>query len=174
MFFFKKSQSSMEYLIIFGMALFLITIIGGVFFTYSNQSKNKLDQEQLDLIGKKIISNVEQIYFYGEGNRIPFKTTFPDKIENFTIVHVNKTGKTFDYLNISYYDGENELKSSIFLTKELYIRFNLTNYEKHTPNIGGNWISYVNESYLFSSGPKTIRIESFGSYVGIEFVVDEE
>ena len=40
----KRSQSSFEFLMVFGIGLLLIMIMGGVFLTFSNESKNDLDQ----------------------------------------------------------------------------------------------------------------------------------
>ena len=161
----KKSQSSFEFMVIFGIGFSLIIILGGVFFSYSNSAQKGLDKKQIDNIADELMSNIERIYFLGKGNRITMKTTFPDGIENFTIVHKNISGVEFDYLNISTYN-EKLLLSNIYETNE-YVRFNCTACY-HSPLINGEGISSFNQSD-FSVGQKNIRIESFGDYVSVDF-----
>ena len=59
----KKSQSSLEFLMILGIALTIIIILAGVFVNYSNSAKKSLDKQQLSNIGDDLISNIEKVYF---------------------------------------------------------------------------------------------------------------
>lgn len=168
---FKKSQSSIEFLTIFGIGLLLIVIMSGIFFMYSGEAKSELDKQQIEIIGSELISNIEQIYFAGSGNRITLKSTFPQGIENFTIHHINNSKGEFDYLNITYI-FDKQIISSIFLPTELYIRFNFSN-SLNTPKINNNWISYFsgnNATSNYNGGVKSIRIESQGDFVSLEFI----
>ena len=63
LFFSNKAQSSLEFLIIFGIGFTIIVVLGGIFFTYSTDARDELDQKQLRKTGDEIISNVEKIYF---------------------------------------------------------------------------------------------------------------
>lgn len=157
----KKSQSSVEFLITFGIGFSLIIILSGIFLTYSEGAKENLDKQQIQKIGQEIIFNVEKIYFLGEGNRVTLNTRFPDNIENFTIYHSDASGEEFDYLNITYLNN-GQFYDEIFTTNELYTRFNCTSCY-HTGDI-----SYYNLSD-FSGGNKEIRITSKGEYVSIDF-----
>lgn len=163
----SKSQSSTELLITLAIGFTIILIIGGIFFNYSVSAKNTLDKKQIEKIGNELITNIEKIYFLGNGNRLTYETEFPELIYNFTIVHLNNTNSTddivLDYFNIAYQD-ENTISSSIFFTNEFFIRFNCTNSCYKSGNI-----SYYNETSI-GGGNKRIRIESKGKYVNVDFV----
>lgn len=166
-----KAQSSLEFLMIFGIGFTIIIILGGIFFSFSGEAKSSLDQKQLQKTGDEIISNIEKIYFLGNNNMITLTSTFPDGIDNFTIEHVNNsnggTYVVFDYLNISYI-GDKGTVSNTFTTKETYTRFNCTKCY-HTTNIGGNYTSYFNSSD-YTGGVKKMKIQSRGDFVSIDFV----
>lgn len=167
----KKNQSSLEFLIIFGISFAIILMLGGIFFSYSNGAKNTLDQKQIDKVGNEIISNIEKIYFLGNNNMITMGFKLPEGIENISILHLNisdgTTYNTYDYLNISYM-SENLIVDSLFTTKENYIYFNCTNCT-HSVNLNGNYTSYYN-SYDYTGGTKLMKIQSKGDYVTIDFV----
>ena len=167
-----KSQSSFEFLVIFGIGLTLIAVLSGIFFSYSNSAESNLNRIQIEKIGKEIISNVEKIYFLGSGNKITYKANFPSGISNITIVHMNNSNSTtkilFDYLNITYYNNGN-LTSSIFTANQNYIRFNCSKCY-NGPIVNGSWISYYNDTSDITGGTKTIEIYSEGNYVNIDFV----
>ncbi len=171
----KKSQSSLEFLIIFGVGFFMIIVLSGVFLSYSTGAKSSLDKSQIENIGNGIMENVEKIYFMGDGNRVTYNVNFPEGIKNMSIYHMNLSNSTddiyFDYLNISYYyEGSGEI-SNIFTTNENYIRFNCSRCY-HGPIINGSGVSYFNYTSDFAGGPKKIRIYSMGDYVNIEFIRD--
>jgi hypothetical protein len=160
----SKAQASMEYLIIFGIAVALITITGAIFFSYVNESKTALDQKQVEKMGTEIVNNIEKIYFLGSGNRVTMKMTFPDNLINFTIHHRKINGEPFEFLNISYY-WEDQKVSSIFTPNQLYVRFNCTNcYYDTVRNI-----SYYDASDS-SLGAKQIQLTSKGTFVSVDFV----
>lgn len=160
----KKSQSSLEFLMIFGIGFLLVTALSGIFFTYSMGAKKQLDRQQIENIGDDIISNAEKVYYLGEGNRLTMKTKFPEGIKNLSIHHIeNKTNEygenvSYDYLNITYFQ-KRKIISSIFTPSDLDVRLNCSgNRCNHVPSRN---LSYYNSS-VASSGLKEIRIESKG------------
>jgi uncharacterized protein (UPF0333 family) len=165
----KKSQASFEFLLIFGIALIIILVLGGIFFSYSLGAQQSLNQQQIDRIGKDLMNTVQQIYFLGSGNKVTLNTRFPEEIENISIHHMytDYEGESieFDYLNISYSIGK-DIVSTIYQTNELYTRFNCTNCTHLAPPIN---ISFYNDTQ-FEAGPKEIRLISRGDYVDIEIV----
>jgi len=163
----KKSQESLEYITIFGIAFIILSIVAGVFFSYVNETKQSLDKQQIDNIANEVISNIEKIYFLGKGNRLTTSANFPVGIENISIHH-KKTpqGEPFDYLNISFYQ-DGVFISNIYETKETYIQFNCTLCNK----IPSQNISYYNSSD-YSAGIKNIKIESKGTWINVDFVND--
>lgn len=164
---FKKSQSSLEFLIIFGIAFTLILILSAIFISYSAESKKELDRSQISQIGTQLMINVEKIYFLGDGNKITMVTNFPDNINNLSIHHSQNpdTGENFDYLVFSL-GVENNSDDHVFMPNDLYIRFNCTDCRHdYTSNV-----SYYNDTSMFSGGKKRIKLESVGDYVNIGFV----
>ncbi|MCA9496194.1 MAG: hypothetical protein KC589_04585 [Nanoarchaeota archaeon] len=168
-----KSQSSMEFLVIFGISFTLILLLGSLFFSYSSGAKSELDQRQIEKFAGEMITNIEKVYFLGQGNRVTMKTRFPNGIENFSIIHINSSNPSnpgssilFDQLSVTYY-FEDQIVNNLFETRDFYIRFNCTACS-NSANVGGNWTSYFNSSD-FSGGAKQIRIESMGDWVNIYF-----
>jgi len=179
---FKKSQSSLEFLIIFGMGFIFIILLSSIFFSYSKSASNSLDKEQIDKIGFEITSNIEKIYFLGSGNRVTMKAKFPNGIENFTIKHKNISDPNnlgqyiqFDYLDIEVLNdipkNLTDTIHNIYESNQLYIRFNCTKCYQTIP-INGNWISYYNDSD-FNGGAKSIRFEGFENYVSVDFYFEQ-
>ena len=164
----RKSQSSLEFILTFVIGFSLILILSGLYLTYSSGNTDTLNRQQVDKIGRDIISNVEKIYFLGEGNRVTYSTNFPEDIRNLSIHHANNSNATdtivFDYLNITY-TLDSQHASSIFTAKENYIRFNCTNCN-HYPSQNVS----VYEPSDFSGGTKKLRIESEGDWVSVDFV----
>lgn len=163
----KKSQSSLEFLMIFGIGFTIILILAGIFFSYFNGEKNTLDSKHLDNIGNEIIQNVEKIYFLGSGNRITINTNFPSGIDRIGIRHyenitVNSQQISFDYLEILTITNE----TLMFNPNEHYVRFNCSEcYYDTSLNL-----SYFNDTSIYSGGNKKIRIESKEDFVDISFV----
>ena len=165
----KKGQASFEYLSIFGIGLALIGIVGGLFFVYTYNAKESLDFQQIDKIGSDVITNAEKIYFLGTGNRLTLKYTFPEGIENLSIHKFNESGYKYSYLNFTIVRDDN-LVDVIFQTQEDYVDIDCVVCNKGPANQFYNY-SYYNFSD-YNMGPKTIRIESIGSKVYIDFVHD--
>ncbi|MFW6286016.1 MAG: hypothetical protein ACOC16_02740 [Nanoarchaeota archaeon] len=166
----QKSQTSLEFLLIFGISFLIILIMGGIFFSYFNTEKKTLDNQHLQKIGNEMINYVEKVYFLTQGNRLSINTRFPDGIKNITIHHfnnksVNGNNISFDYLNITFYHS-NQLVHNIFSPKEPYIRFNCTDCF-HNPITN---VSYFNDTSDFAQGQKTIRFQSQGSWVSVDII----
>jgi len=164
----RKSQSSFEFISIFGIGLVFILILGAIFFNYSSLAQSDLNKKQLDLISSQIMTSIEEIYYLGFGNRVSIKSKFPEGIVNFTIVHKNNSGLEFDYLNVSFYDGDT-IVSNLYTPNKGYIRFSCNDCFNSTKNTLGEYTSYYLGSHS-SSGLKTIRIENFDTYVSVDFV----
>jgi len=163
----KKCQSSLEFLMIFGIGFTIILILSGVFFNYFNQEKNSLDTQHLENLGNQLMQNIEKIYFLGSGNRVTINTNFPEQIESFSVVHKNNVtvgteNISYDYLSVVLLDNT----THVFTPNEIYIRFNCKDC---THNLTTN-VSYVNDSSFLTAGKKKIRIENKGDFVEIAFI----
>lgn len=156
----KKSQGSLEFLIILGIGFLIIAILGSIFFNFFIGEKKTLDSKHIDNIGLEIMSNIDRVYFMGIGNRVTVETIFPEGIENISIHHFTD----YDYLNITFI-GNKIVQHKIYEPSEIYIRFNCSECKhNYTTNI-----SYFNDSSLFSKGNKRIRIDGKKDFVEISF-----
>lgn len=165
----KKAQSSLEFLIILGIAFVFILMLGGVFFSFSNSSQKSLNSEQIEKVGNELMTNIEKIYFRGVGNKIQYKANLPEDILNMTI-HYKKTPTTnFTYLNITRYD-KSQISSQIFFPRENYIQFICANCSNTSPiDYSTNFTLYFEEED-FSPGRKTLAITSLQERVELKFI----
>lgn len=165
----KRAQSSLEFMLVFGISFTILIVMGGIFLGYFNTEKKSLDNTYLDKIGNEMIASIEKVYFLGDSNRITIDVKFPEGVHNITIIHRNNftltdgTNVSFDVLNISF-EAEGEILSNLYDPYEFYIRFNCS---MCTHNATTN-ISYY-DSEDFSPGFKKIRFESKGDYVAVDF-----
>ncbi len=158
----RKTQSSFEYLIIFGIAFSILILVFSLFYRSLEGGKSSVSMEQVKKIGNTIISSVEKVYYLGEGSRITIKVSFPDNINDMYIYHKNNSGTIMDILVInSSTDSGNVIEYFYPNTEE--IRFNFSSGISFTT---GNY-TYLNEKSFFSGGIKNVRFTSMGDYVSI-------
>ena len=81
----KKSQASMEYLVIVGFVMVLIIPMLLIFYTYSDRTEDQIVSNQINKIGNKVSDAAEAMYYLGEPSRTRIKAYFPNKINNITI-----------------------------------------------------------------------------------------
>lgn len=162
----KKAQASLEYMSIFALAAVLIVTVGGLFFAYTHSAKESLDRKQINKIGTELLTNIEKVYFFGDGNRVTMDINFPKGIESLQIYNINESGDNYFYFNISTISG-GVVQNMIFETKEDYIKLNCKECVKTYP--GTNTIFTYNQSYLFQ-GFKQLRIEAINDSVYTDFV----
>ena len=117
----KKSQSSFEFLLLFGIVFLIIISMVGIFINYSNEISRKFDKEYLDNIANEIILKVENVYYLGQDNRITLNFNFPKNIKNITFVHINNTinNVELDILQFEVYD-DNRIYNISYLTRESF------------------------------------------------------
>lgn len=166
----SKSQASLEFITIFGIAFTIMVILGGIYIGYFQSEKQTLDHTYVSSLGEQFMDNIEKVYFLGKGNRLTIDTKFPEGITNITIVHRSNftvpgpKNVSFDTLNITMV-AQGEYFSNYFTTSEFYIRFNCTRcYHNNVTNV-----SYYNISQ-FSPGFKKIRFQSEGDVVNVDFI----
>ncbi len=157
----KNSQVSFEYLIIFGISFLIILISFYYFSTEMIISNGEISKEQVSKIGNTLISNIEKVYFNGEGSRLTYKLKFPNNINDMYVQNVN--GISVLFFNISIGDT-NTL--SYFYSNYDNLKFNLSPNNEIIFNSTTN-ITRFNKSYYYSSGIKNIKLISRGDYVEI-------
>jgi uncharacterized protein (UPF0333 family) len=170
----NKSQVSLEFIMIFGIAFTVILMVVGLFFEFSSSSKKTLDKQYLDKIGTQIKNEIDNIYYLGVGNRISLKVNIPSGIKNIIFLH-KKSLKIpiFDYdvLQIQYTGNRNQTYLNYLSNNPENIRFKCSINCETTNNITNN-ISYYTEIENLNQGPKVIRIENKGNYISVDFVRD--
>lgn len=82
----KRSQISMEYVVILGFAMIVIIAILGIALFYSGNIKDRIKIIQVNNFANKIVSSAESVYYYGEPSKATISIYLPDGIENITIL----------------------------------------------------------------------------------------
>jgi ABC-type glycerol-3-phosphate transport system permease component len=132
----KSAQVSVEYLIVLGIALFLLAPLIVLFNTSSQDTKDAANSKLIVIAGTEIISNAEKVYYQGRNSRIKLDLNLPSGIEqvnvsdgNKSLVFVASTGEGFtDFVffsdvPLSMYGCTGEHNSTLITggTKELFV-----------------------------------------------------
>ena len=161
----KKSQISLEFISIFAIGLGITLLVGSLFFSLSSSEKKSLDIKQINEIGNDLVTNAEEIYFRGSGNKIQYKAQFPNGIETFEIKQINTSSNNFSELHFGF-NVANTFETVIFSSTQDYITLNCST----TCTYNSTTRTGTFDSSDFSLGPKTLSIRSIGDQVLIDFV----
>jgi hypothetical protein len=82
----KKSQVSMEYIIIIGFVSVVLIAILGIAFFYSGSIKDRIKITQVNNFANKVISSAESIYYYGEPSKTTVSVYLPEGVESIEIL----------------------------------------------------------------------------------------
>ncbi len=77
-----KAQASMEYLLVFGFALFLILPLVGVYMLQQENVQTDISVAQSERVLREMVLSAEEIYFMGEGSQRVKEINFPPRVEN--------------------------------------------------------------------------------------------
>jgi len=75
------AQASMEYLIVVGFLLIIITPLIIIFYQHTATTNDQITTSQADKIVKKIVDNAESVYYLGEPSKTRIKIYMPNNIE---------------------------------------------------------------------------------------------
>lgn len=81
----KRSQISMEYIVILGFVLIVIIGILGVALFYSGSIKDQMKTTQVSNFAHKLISTAESVYYYGEPSKATISVYLPEGVKDITI-----------------------------------------------------------------------------------------
>ncbi len=87
----SKAQVSFEYLLILGIAIFLLVPIFGIFYSSSIDAQVSSSSKQITLAGAEIVSTAEKVVYQGANSRIKLSLDFPGNIKNISIRDNNNT-----------------------------------------------------------------------------------
>jgi len=77
-----KAQSGIEYMIIIGFVSLAITLVLVAAYFYINMSKDKIRENQVEVLANKIISSSESVFFAGEPSQVTIIIYVPQGISN--------------------------------------------------------------------------------------------
>lgn len=75
-----KGQSSIEYLVIIGIALMLLIPGIAFFMQYSQETNQEVITNQLGVIGNDILTTSEEMYIYGENSWVTLDISLPQNL----------------------------------------------------------------------------------------------
>lgn len=81
----KKSQISIEYIIIVGFVTFVLIGILGFAYFYSGNIKDRIKIIQLNNFGNKIISTAESVFYYGNPSKATISVYLPEGVTEIDI-----------------------------------------------------------------------------------------
>lgn len=87
MYYRKKSQASLEYLIVFSLAFVLLLPMIYLFYEYSMQFSQQINTNAVAVIGNDIINAAESVFYMGRGSRLTLEVTMPDGVKNISILY---------------------------------------------------------------------------------------
>ncbi len=94
MFFFSlRAQASIEYLLVVGISLLLISPIAVLFVYQSNSLSSEVNAQQLERIGHDVVSSAEEVFYLGPPSQKVLKAYFP---EGLSAVSVYSNGVVFN------------------------------------------------------------------------------
>jgi len=81
----RTSQVSMEYLILLGFVIFVVSIILIISADYSADVKQSVALNQIDRIAKDIINSAESVYYFGEPSKTTVKIFIPERVKSVSL-----------------------------------------------------------------------------------------
>ncbi len=82
----KKAQSSMEFLILMGFLTFVMVVIIGAGFYYSNTINDRMKSSQIANFANKITSTAEVVFYAGEPSKATITAHLPDGVTDLQII----------------------------------------------------------------------------------------
>jgi hypothetical protein len=148
----KKGQSSIEFLIITGFGLLLITGISFVFLNYSQTTQDQTRTQQASQIGSTFINNAGEMYALGANSWVTITVTMPDKIVD---VYTTENNSIVFELGTATGVQTQPVFSSVPI---------------RGVTVSGDRVSVYNTTVFPHSGPTDFRITSQGNVVTIQAI----
>jgi len=132
----KRSQVSIEYLLIVGFVSAAVITILFIAYLYSGSAQDKITDNQIQVLADKLINSAESVYFAGSPSQATITVFVPKSINSIDIVDINANGAGKDILiTTSSHSGE---QRRIF-SSNVYIKFkDMSNDDKKRLATEGN------------------------------------
>ncbi len=82
----KTAQIAMEYLTVIGISLLILVPLGVIVNDYINYSSERVAEQQVVEISRKIVDTARTVYFFGYPTRLKLKMYFPPGIESAEVI----------------------------------------------------------------------------------------
>jgi hypothetical protein len=80
-----KYQSSMEFMVVIGFALLMITPVIIMYSTQRNDINDRVNSNQAFQIARKIVDSAESVYYFGEPSKTTIRVFIPRNVVAFNI-----------------------------------------------------------------------------------------
>lgn len=137
----KRSQSSLEYLLVVALTFAIIVPTTYLFYNYSKESSQEITDAQIARLGKSIVDTAETIFYSGEGSKTILELSIPDNIGSVVVID----GREIVF-NVTTNSGASEI-----------VFFSPVNMSATGSNCNAN---VCNIPELASSGLKKLKIEA--------------
>ncbi len=97
-----KGQASMEYLIVIGFALTIISILMITYFVSIDENRNVVSTTQITKIVNRIVDNAEEVYYLGPPAKTTMKIYLPQDVDAIIIspheinIRIERAGQITD------------------------------------------------------------------------------
>jgi len=142
----RKAQVSVEYLFIIALSLAIIVPGAALFYTYTNDSNERVIAGQINWIGNSIISDAEKIFTSGKNSWTTIDVSFPESTINAYVPD--------DYELVIEYMTPRGITEAVFFS-------NVNISKSKSGQISNN----------FHTGHMSIKLESKGDYVLIKELI---
>lgn len=82
----RKSQASLEYMVILAFTLLILLPAFYIFYSFTSQSNQQIADAQIDTIGTSIIENAQFVHYAGESSKVTLDLDLPTNVQNISIV----------------------------------------------------------------------------------------
>jgi len=156
----KKSQAAMEYMMIVGFILLILTPIIYLVYDYSNKYSMDIAVAQAHDIGQRLVDSSESIYYFGKPSRVTLELNMPSNIANMTIFSQDKsTGCSMcSELRFSFEDAG---QTVIAIPSVVELRGDNSSYNHLTK------ITVFNRT-AYSSGLRKIQLTAYDEFVEVK------
>ncbi|MFT4325973.1 MAG: hypothetical protein ACMXYK_00545 [Candidatus Woesearchaeota archaeon] len=86
-----KGQASIEYLIILGIALFLLVPVVTLFYNSTRSTQVSAVSREILLAGTEMVATAERVFYQSTGSRVRIDITMPTNVQNITLRDNNRT-----------------------------------------------------------------------------------
>jgi hypothetical protein len=153
----KKAQAAVEFLIVVGVAFTMLIPSLLLFSQYSSSSSQTIVANQIDRVGRELVSNIETIYYYGKDSRATIKLSFPERINE---VYINPKK-----VDVCLNEGDGCLTEIVF---NVTMNGDYVDFVYFTKvNVTANFTADNTMIDAVKEGVKTFVIKSYGTYINV-------